>query len=402
MDGVQLEANRKQTVDAHMSSIEQLCPSCNRMLELPESAVGRLAKCPACEATFTLEAAAVPESTPVDESGPVVQTSAPYATGQSSGDEPAEVSSTSPSESPFSAPLESSIAGDGGSHTGRMNPYQPMHAVDPIAEIGELRIVPRTIEDIFSPTFSIFGARWGTLLLAIVVVGAASIPLIVVPRLVIIAILEAGGDVFAAIALLIGVPLMFLFSFYVSVGLVRNAIAVARNSPSPLMELLPPLNIVVRFMIGAVVMMAAAGAVFGLFFGLIAALVAVGGNETFAGILAVLGILTGIALAMVVYWLLWPWMFIVSDGKGTALGSIKAAYTLTMHNKLTSVFLIVIATVLSTAGTAACYVGLLVTQPLTNLMFAVAYLLMTNQQIDDPRVKKRTYETPPPPTKPTF
>ena len=56
-----------------------------------------------------------------------------------------------------------------------------------------------------------------------------------------------------------------------------------------------------------------------------------------------------------------------------------------MHNKLTSLLLVVIAFVLSTAGTSACYVGLIITQPLTNLMFAVAYLLMTNQVISTGR-----------------
>ena len=47
-----------------------------------------------------------------------------------------------------------------------------------------------------------------------------------------------------------------------------------------------------------------------------------------------------------------------------------------------------------------CYVGLLVTQPLVNVMLAVAYLLMTNQPIDNPKVVRRTY--PEPPSAPSF
>ncbi len=151
------------------------------------------------------------------------------------------------------------------------------------------------------------------------------------------------------------------------------------------MELFPPLGLVIRFLVGGVIMTLIAGAVVGLFAGMIAAIVGVGGNQNIAAVLVALGIFAGTAVAMVAYWCLWAWVFIISDGKGTALGSIKAAYTMTMSNRVTSLLLIVIATVLSTAGTSACYVGLLITQPLTNLMFAVAYLLMSNQRIDNPR-----------------
>ena len=36
-----------------MKTFRQLCPSCNRTLELPDTSIGKLAQCPACEATFT-------------------------------------------------------------------------------------------------------------------------------------------------------------------------------------------------------------------------------------------------------------------------------------------------------------------------------------------------------------
>ena len=36
-----------------MKTFRQLCPSCNRTLELPDTSLGKLAQCPACEATFT-------------------------------------------------------------------------------------------------------------------------------------------------------------------------------------------------------------------------------------------------------------------------------------------------------------------------------------------------------------
>ena len=288
-----------------------------------------------------------------------------------------------PNANPFSSPLESGLAG-----TPELNPYQPSYNPITAAPAGEIVVVPRTVEEVVSATIAIFGSRWGLLLVAFLLVMVVSFSVFVFPFFLFAAIADAGGDAVAAIGMLIGFPLMFLFSAYISVGLARNAIAVARNSPSPLMELLPPLGIVVRFIVGGVVMSLAAVVVFGLFAGVAAALGAASGNEGLVAAIVGIGLIFGVAAGFVVYWLLWSWLFAVSDGRTTAFGSIRLAYEITMANKLTSVLLLVIATVLSTAGTTLCYVGLLITQPLTNLMFATAYLLMTNQPIDDPRMHR--------------
>ncbi|MGI9472490.1 MAG: hypothetical protein ACR2NZ_13195, partial [Rubripirellula sp.] len=290
-------------------------------------------------------------------------------------------SSSEPNANPFSSPLESGMAATPG-----MNPYRPSYNPTPVAAVGELRIVPRSVEEVVSVTISIFGARWGTLLVAFLLVMLVTFAVFVIPFLVLAAIADAGGEQIFAIGMLLGLPLIFFFSAYISVGLARNAIAVARNSPSPLMELFPPLGVVVRFIVGGVFMFLAAATVFGIFAGLAAALASLSGNQGVAALVVGIGMIIGVAASMVAYWLLWSWMFVVSDGQTSALGSIRAAYQISMANKLTSVLLLVIAMVLSTVGTSLCYVGLLITQPLTNLMFATAYLLMTNQPLDDPRM----------------
>jgi hypothetical protein len=56
--------------------------------------------------------------------------------------------------------------------------------------------------------------------------------------------------------------------------------------------------------------------------------------------------------------------------------------------------LLVVTIVLSIAGTMFCYVGHLITTPLTMLLLAVAYLLMTNQQVSDPRIARQNYQDP--------
>ncbi len=425
-----------------MSTLQQPCPSCGRQLELPTTAIGRLAQCPACEVTFTVESPAMgetsvepasdvdqdPNALPGDESSIGSSTSdrdvrestsdrnerestsnrderdgaeTPFAPSRVS-DSPSDSPNHSLGESgvefpgdeqrnPFTSPLESGMAGQPS-----LNPYLPSQmAAEPVATVGVLQVVPRSVEEVFSATLAIFGARWGVLLGAFVLVLTASFAVYFVPMFVLAAIADAGGDMFGYIGLAIWVPLMVIAGCYVSVGLARNAIAVARNSPAPLSELFPPLGIVVRFLIGVVILSAVVGILAGLFAGLISLANSVGGGGVSIAVAAI-GVIGGGILAMLGYWFLWGWWFVVSDGKAGAIESLKVAWAITRHNKMTSALMILIATVLSMAGASFCYVGLLATQPLTNLMFAVAYLLMTNQTLSDPRfMNPQPYPTQP-------
>ena len=159
-------------------------------------------------------------------------------------------------------------------------------------------------------------------------------------------------------------------------------------------KLIPPIGIVVRFLVGAGVMTAFV-AVVGIIIGGLMSLVSASGNNGLVTLATVIVFFAATVLSMVAYWLLWSWLFIVSDGRGTAFGSMQAAVALTMHNKTPSLLLVVISIVLAIVGTTLCYVGHLITTPLTMLLFAVAYLLMTNQQVSDPRLARQNYQNPP-------
>ncbi|MFK8115414.1 MAG: hypothetical protein AB8B91_24670 [Rubripirellula sp.] len=363
-----------------MSTLRQVCPSCKRSLELPSEAEGRLAKCPACQATFTAHADLIP---PAQQQPPQPAAQDP---SESPAADPAPTQPQRPvSENPFVEPLES-----GPAPTATPNPYAPAAYREPIQTIGELPIVDRSIEEVFSPTLAIFAQRWSALLIAFIVVGVGSFVTMFASLFLFAMLSELGQEVGAVVSLVLLVPVGIFASAYFSVGICRNAIAVARNSPTPLAELLPPLSAVFRFLVGALAMAVFVGIFVGVFVGILAALGA-SGNDELMGVIGVLGGLFFVVVGTAAYWLLWAWMFIASDGKATAIGSIRGAISMTMHNKLTSFLLVVIATALSTAGAAACYVGLLVTYPLTNLMFAVAYMLMSNQRIDDPRAYRDPY-----------
>lgn len=431
-----------------MNTIRQPCPACGRTLELPREAIGRLGKCPACEATFTIGdgvpdvsgPASPPESRPPEplNSEPLPPETLPSALGEAlgssseltSGDAidaeniptaellsvaaessenagevtpplsmsgeiaapqavtPAEPVHPTPADSldegfgesshPFSAPLPSGTTE--ALPPGVYVPSTESKQYTQSPEIGET-----SIERVISPTLAIFGERWPSIVMSFLIVVATMLFVILIPILVIRELSDAGGDTAAMLLTLIWVPVLVAMFAASIVGLARVALALARNaSPSPMAELVPPIPIVVRFFVGTVLMTLLIGGLTLLFAGTMAALSSVADNEQLSALLSVFAAIVMATAGFFLQWLLWAWLFVVSDGKGTTIGSLRTAIALTRNNKLTSLFMLLIAVVMSAIGTAMCGVGHIVTGPFIMLMFAVGYLKMTEQPIDDP------------------
>ncbi|WP_345686420.1 hypothetical protein [Novipirellula caenicola] len=306
------------------------------------------------------------------------------------------------SENPFQSPIASSSESTGSASGRPVNPYQATsYSAEPVLQLGETEIVQRPIEDIFSPTLAIFGARWSPLILATLILAVAIGLIVGVPFLLLSIVggmidngaLPNAGPILA-IGMFLFFPLMAFLSCYTTVGFARVALAVARNQPSPLSELMPPMRIVFRFAGGLIALlfsMAALSVVVMVVIGLVGSFE---GGQVIAFGLAILAMIVGTVVMIAAQWLLWPWIFVVSDGRTSALGSIRVGYHITMSNKITSLLMVIVATVLSMAGSAACYVGQFVTAPLTMLLFAVGYLLLTNQAIDNPKDSIAPYVPP--------
>lgn len=353
------------------------------MLELPRSAAGRMAKCPACEATFPAVAADThaaptelhasppqhPETQPAEPSSPL---SNPYAAS---------------SQNPYSQPLGGSgSAINPPPQLAPVNPYRPAEETPtPVAQVGRLTIVSRSIENIFSPTFPIFSQRWGSMVPAVILVLFVSFAILIVTTIVDVAIRDAAdGIVAAGISLIMNIG-GYLVSSYLYLGLTRNAIAVARNEPAPFSFVFPPLGIYLRFLAGGLLLMLAFVVVATVIGGAIAVIATLGAGQELIAVALIAAAVLLLPAMFVAWWLLWSWPFIVSDDKGTAIGSMRAAYAITMNNKATSLLLLLVTGALSTAGMLACYIGTIITTPLTLLMMAIGYLLITNQEIEDPR-----------------
>ncbi len=338
-----------------MSTLQLSCPICDSRLQLPVGAAGQMARCPACDATFYVADESLGSASP-----PVVATIDPDSESNS-----------------LAAPLKSESL-----EPPLANPYQPASHCEPIAVLDDVEIMSRSIEEVVSRTWKIFRARYGQLILAFFLAALIGGTALLAMCAMLYTIEQWAEEIVFNLVVLVCLVFGGLLASYLAVGLARNAIAVARNDPSPLRELLPPPQLVIRFIVS--------GAVFGIVIA-----VAVGslsamlwmvarpfGGDGLALILLVVSALGGTALSVVSAWLLWPWFFLVSDGKTTALGAIRFAGTLTLHNKQTSVLLVVVAFVLATTGASAFNLGLLITQPFTHLLFAVAFLQMTNQAFD--------------------
>jgi hypothetical protein len=303
-----------------------------------------------------------------------------------------------PGVHPFSAPLAAGQI-DLDPRAPPVATMQPAAAAE--WEVQRLEIGQATIEEIVSATVAIFSMRWPPLVIAFLTIAMILLFAGFVPLTVISAIAEEGGEPLANILAVIWGPVFAVISGYFVVGMARVAIVVARNAAaSPMSEMIPPLPLALRFLVGAFLLTV----VFVIFSASLAALVAalgsVAGNPQLVSLLGLFAVLMSTAVVLVIGWLLWPWWMIVSDGKASMLAAVRLSEKLTMNNKKTSCLLIVIAIVLAGIGTAICSVGHFLTAPLTVLMFAVAYLKMTNQPVDT-----RSYTmvaAAPPPSEPTF
>lgn len=361
-----------ETGKTQMEMLQQDCPECGRLLELPAGSAGRLAKCPACEATFRVPqtdraASSSPWSDPLPATGDRTSIQKPAA----------DEFFPDRGEPARSAPKD-------------FNPYQASPSASSSSRVGPYEIVDRSIDQILSPTWAIFAERWPPVILSMLILVGAALLLFVaffVAALLIAALAGAGGGAETA-ALTTGLMMLFLIFGgslglgYLHVGMARVMLAVARGTPAPLAEMLAPLPIFLRFL-GSLLLLMLFTLPIWLFL-----IVGVGAAQGFgddAGALAgLMGSLLGSLAGAIFQFFLWPWFPVVCDGRSTALGSIRDSFVIAMSNKLTSFVLVVCSFGLSLVGTLLCYVGQVVTYPLSFLLFVVAYLLITNQRLSVP------------------
>lgn len=257
----------------------------------------------------------------------------------------------------------------------RAQDHQPPHS-------NQAAIKKINIEQIAAQTWAIFKVSWIASVLSCVIVAAVVAVLLGFPAWVVTSSM-ANQPLYQAIAVMILIPYALIVTAYALIGICRVHLAIVRGEPQPLHALKTPTDLLIRFLPSYLLLFLVIALIFGFGFGLIVITAAFGSPPltNFVGVLVAFMLMVAVT---VIQWYLWAWMMAASDGKCTAMGSLKVASNIAMQNKVCSFFLVIIAVALSLIGSLTCYVGHIVTSPLTLLLFAVGYLLATNQPTADP------------------
>ena len=107
------------------------------------------------------------------------------------------------------------------------------------------------------------------------------------------------------------------------------------------------------------------------------------GASIIFGIAMVIGFLLLIIPGVYVAIAYWPSMLLVIDRRMGVFESFEVAGRLSKGNRINSLVLGLLAFLISIAGFAMCFVGILATIPIVYLMGATAYLSMTGQRISN-------------------
>lgn len=365
-----------------MDTIRQPCPQCSSTLELPSSAMGRMARCPACQHTFRVHTDQAPsasqESPSAGQPNPSAGENYNYSSEVGQPTKPVDYASNPYTQTGSPQP------------TSPDNPYafSPGMGSYEALQVGKAPIVVRTasIDRIVSAATSIFSARWQPLVLSglvyyigVIVVGMINIGVNMA--------IQAADLEFGPIILFAFTTFISLFNWYISLGLINVALMAARGQETGPAKVFIGPSLFARLMV-PIIVLSIIGASPGLLL-----LVNEAAADEFAGAMLTLvgSAFVGIATALVL-WTIWPMFFLIIDERNESGSTLSLGFKIGTSNLLNGFLMILIAAVLGIAATFTCTIGTIVTQPLMMLIGCVAYLMMTSQPVSDPGVTP--YQTP--------
>lgn len=336
-----------------MNVLQQPCPQCGRQLQLPSDSLGKTAKCPACDHTFTVSG--MPGG---DAPNPNVEPS-PF----SGGDAFAGAGPSAASSNPYASPEQPQ---------GIDQPFQP-------SGVGPSNIVPRAVDfgEIWNEGFAVFKSRWGSYVGGFALITVISIVLNIGTNIV--ATAAAAGDQAAAGILggLLGLCSGFIGNYF-QLGYARACLAAARGQESPVQKnICPPFMAFLRFLGGSII--------FGFIVMILVAMVAlaaVAAGQADASLAGIVGVIGGLIVFGIVFYLFvsyWPFMFVIAEDRFGLMDSIRLTREVTRQNFGTSLLMLVVGFFLFLGGLIACYVGMFATVPIAYAMISVAYLMMSSQ-----------------------
>lgn len=374
-----------------METIRQFCPQCSSTLELPSSAMGRMARCPACQNTFRVAPPAEGSAqSPIQSpsTGRPVGNSESY-TPLGNPDQPTQPQTFPSDKSPTYTTNPYTQTGSPQPSTGS-NPYafSPGMGAFETLQVDKAPIVVRTasIDQVVSASTSIFSARWQPLVLS---------GLVYYVGIIAVGIINFGANIGIQAAQIDVAPLLLfaiacvagIFNWYLSLGLMNVGLMSARGLETGPSKVFVGINVLGRLLIPIVILSAIAASPNLLMF-------FTGQMQQDFGVamLTVVGsLLVGLATGLVM-WTIWPMFFLIIDQRYESGSPLSLGFKIGTNNLLNGFLMALIAVVLSIAATFTCTLGTIVTQPLMMLIGAIAYLMMTSQPISDPN--RTPYQKP--------
>ncbi len=295
--------------------IEFQCPTCRKLLRVPDAAAGKQAKCPECGAIANVPSQS---AAPNDDAGP-----------------------SSPSENPFDAAT---------------NPYAAP-GVPPASEFsadtGE--VVPTAVEigPVFNTAWAVWKTNLGLLVGVTVIVYLISGAFSAVQSIFSI-VAENGDEEVQLVASLASFTIAIISSIvgvFLGIGQTQIYLRLLRGQSAHVGDLfgggsrfLPTLGLSILF-----------------------------------GLAVAVGTMLCIIPGLVVAILYWPSYYLVVDNKAKVIDSFSQALQVGKANIGTTILLFLLGMGITILGLLACFVGLLFALPLVGLLWTAAYLGGTGQ-----------------------
>lgn len=323
--------------------IEFQCRRCGKLLQTPEEAAGKQAKCPVCE-----EVQPIPEK---QDSHEEAKEPADPGFGEA-------LAATAPG-SPFAQPTAAS-AESGQTPT---NPYQPPGAYfgsSPFSDAGPGEYRPTIIDlgDCFSRAWAIFADQWGMCFAIWLVAALINFGFGYLSGILSAAIAMGGqlGQVEAAIIDWGLTVIVQVLGIWINIGQLLLFLRISRGQPADFGVLFSGGPYLLRFVIATVLFM----------------------------LIILAGLLLFIVPAIVFALMFGQFSYLILDRNLGPVEAFNESRRITQGNKMTVLAIFLLLCVLSLAAVLTCGLGFLVLGPYSCVLFAVIYLRMTGQHIASP------------------
>lgn len=354
-------------------AIEFGCPGCHETLRVPDTAAGKVAKCPSCSTMTTVpdssiiasHDAAFASSDKSAQSNPFADAANPYG-GESI--QPYQVGG---------APLNPYASPGGGFDA----PWQGRFAD---AKVGNQQI---TVSAILNEATSLWQNQLGlligmTLVLLVIVGGLEMVGQALLQELFVM-----GPALFEWVSSIVVRSVILVVATFLHVGQIQMTLKICRREPVMFADLfngggqfVAALMAVLLVTIPYEVLSFSARLTFGF----------IGLNPYDATIASawLLGL-----VSLIFNLLYWPYIYLVIDEKASVLESFGMAYRVTEGNRATSFLMWLCGGLIMVVGALACLVGIVAAAPLAMMMMpAVAYLMMSGQLPPEGYLRQKSYK----------